>query len=321
MREDPAEHHVVVLALPRVVAFDLTIPVQVFAHEGHGRYRVTLCTPNPGLVPTSSGFGVEVAADLKALEHADTIVVPGYSRDSAPAEALAGLRRAHARGARVTSVCTGAFVLAEAGLLSGRRATTHWAHAAELARRYPDVDVDPTVLYVDEGDVLTSAGVAAGIDLCLHLLSRDHGEAAAIDRARSMVTPLHRAGGQAQFTPPGAATVSAELAPVLTWARAHLHEPVTVADLAKRALQAPRTFNRAFRAAVGMSPHAWLTGERLRLACRLLEEPELSIDDVARRTGLGSGANFRLHFRRAFATTPSAYRAAFCSPEIAPCAC
>jgi transcriptional regulator GlxA family with amidase domain len=184
-------------------------------------------------------------------------------------------------------------------------------HADELAARYPDVTVDPAVLYVDEGSVLTSAGLAAGLDLCLYLVSRDRGEPAALERARRMVTPLHRAGGQAQFIPTPATLVDGELAGVISWATARLHEPLTVNDLATRALQAPRTFNRNFQARLGVSPHVWLTGQRLRAACALLEDGTLSMDEVARRSGLGSAANFRLHFRRAYSTTPTAYRASF----------
>jgi transcriptional regulator GlxA family with amidase domain len=308
---DSASHRVAVLALPKVVAFDLTIPVQVFGHDGLDRYEVTLCAAHPGLVATTSGFAISVESDLGALARADTVVVPGFDRGPVPAGVLAALRQAYDRGARLASVCTGAFALAEAGLLNGRRATTHWQHAAELARRYPAVVIDPTVLYVDDGDVLTSAGVAAGLDLCLHIFAVDHGEPAAIERARSLVTPLHRAGGQAQFIPAAPATVSTDLAAVTEWALARLHQPITVTDLARRALQAPRTFNRAFQHQVGTSPHAWLTRQRLRLACTLLEDRRVPIEDIAARTGMGSAANFRLHFRRAFGTTPSAYRATF----------
>jgi len=313
MHKDPVNHHIVVLALPQVVAFDLTIATHVFGDASGGRYRMTLATPTPGLVATTSGFPIGVDAGLDALARADTIVVPGFDRLPVPEEALAALRAAHARGARVASICTGAFALAEAGLLDGRPATTHWMHAAELTRRFPGVRVDPAVLYVDDGDVLTSAGVVAGLDLALYLVACDHGESAAVDAARRMVTPLHRAGGQAQFIPAESATLCGDLAAVLDWARAHLHLPITVADLARRALQAPRTFNRAFQTQLGMSPHAWLTTQRLRTACGLLEDREVPIEDIARRSGLGSAANFRMHFRRAFSTTPTAYRAAFFS--------
>jgi AraC family transcriptional activator FtrA len=311
MREDPAVHRVAVLALPRVVAFDLTIATQVFGQDRSGRYRVEVCAPAPGPIRTTSDFTIGGTSGLDALTRADTVIVPGFSVRPVPEPALVALRAAHHRGARMASICSGAFALAEAGLLSGRRATTHWGRADELARQFPDVTVDPKVLYVDEGDVLTSAGLAAGLDLCLHLVARDHGEPAALQRARDLVMPLHRAGGQAQFIPTGPGNGGGELAAVTAWALTHLHRPLTVADLAARALQAPRTFARTFQAGLGLSPHAWLVEQRLRAACRLLEDDTVGIDEVARRSGLGSAANLRLHFRRSLGTTPTAYRAGF----------
>jgi AraC family transcriptional activator FtrA len=313
VRKDPAKpHHVVVLALPRVVAFDLTIATHIFTHATGGRYRVTLAGLRSGPLRTTSSFTINADAGLAALTEADTVLVPGFSFHRPNLQnASKALRAAHDRGARIASICTGAFALAAAGLLDGKRATTHWMHAAELQRRFPTITVDPSVLYVDEGSVLTSAGIAAGLDLCLHIVGRDHGEQVAIDVARRMVTPLHRAGGQAQFIPAAPTTVTGEMRAVLDWAQRHLHEPLTVADLARRALRAPRTFNRAFQAQLGMSPHAWLTEQRLRTACELLEDPSVPVEDIARRTGMGSATNFRLHFRRAYATTPTAYRATF----------
>jgi AraC family transcriptional activator FtrA len=312
VHQDPAnQHQVVVLALSGVVAFDLAIGPQVFGNEGSG-YQVTVCAPEPGLVTTKTlGFSLHVSSGLEALARAGTVLVPGFDRSPASAPTLAALRAAQRRGARIASICTGAFALAEAGLLDGQRATTHWFHAAELAARYPQVTVDPAVLYVDNGQVLTSAGLAAGLDLCLYLISLDRGEAAALDRARHLVTPLHRAGGQAQFIPGRPADGDGELAAVTVWARERLHLPITVTDLARQAMQAPRTFSRNFQAQLGVSPHAWLTSHRLQAACALLENDALSMDEVARRSGLGTAANFRLHFRRAFATTPTAYRASF----------
>jgi len=312
-------HRVAVLALPRAVAFDVTIAVQVFGHEGSGRYEATLCSVRPGAVTTTTpGFGLTVEAGLEAVAAADTVIVPGFRRGSAPPEALTALRAAHQRGARIASICSGAFALAEAGLLDGRRATTHWARAADLARRYPGVHVDAGVLYIDEGDVLTSAGLAAGLDLCLYLIARDHGEPAAVERARHMVTPVHRAGGQAQFIPAGVPVADGALADATRWALANLHEPITVVDLARRANRSPRSLSRAFAAELGASPHAWLTAARLRTVCALLEGTDLAVDEVARRSGMGTAANLRLHFRRAFATTPLAYRAAFRSPLRGP---
>ncbi len=310
--KDPAScHRVVVLAFAPVVAFDLTIATQVFGHEKGGRYRVTLCSPVPGQVLTTSGFGIGIDAGLEALASADTVIVPGFAVHPVPESALIALRAAHARGARLASICSGAFALAQAGLLDGRKATTHWGRVEELARQYPEVTVDPKVLYVDSGDVLTSAGLAAGLDLCLYMVSRDHGEAVAVQRARDLVMPLHRAGGQAQFVTHRPNPGDGELTAVTDWALEHLHQPITVADLAGRALQAPRTFCRNFQAAFGQSPLAWLVHQRLRVACRLLEDGDTGIDEVARRSGLGSAENLRLHFRQAFATTPTAYRSSF----------
>ncbi|MCZ7374766.1 GlxA family transcriptional regulator [Micromonospora sp. WMMC250] len=312
MHKQSATHRVAVLALPPVVAFDLTIATHVFGHEGQGRYATTVCSPDGGPVPTTTpGLGVTVDATLNAVSRADTVIVPGFARGPAPVRALDALVDAYRRGARVASICTGAFALAQAGLLDGRRATTHWIHAEALAREHPQVTVDANALYIDEGRVLTSAGLAAGLDLCLYLIGRDHGQTAAIERARVMVTPLHRAGGQAQFIPVQGVTDDADLAAVTGWAVAQLHLPITVADLARQGLQSTRTLHRNFRHQFGMSPQAWLTQQRLRAACTLLEDDAVTIDEVARRTGLGTATNLRAHFRRAFATTPTAYRRAF----------
>ncbi|MFI7550089.1 GlxA family transcriptional regulator [Micromonospora sediminimaris] len=312
VREEPAIHRVAVLALPPVVAFDAAIATQVFGHEGLGRYEAVLCSLRAGPVPTTTpGFGITVAAGLEAVATADTVIVPGFRRGPAPAAAVDALRAAHQRGARIAAICSGAFALAQAGLLDGRRATTHWVHAAALAREHPTVQVDPAVLYVDEGTVLTSAGLAAGLDLCLYLIGLDHGQQAAIQRARHMVTPLHRAGGQAQYTVASAVLVGERLSGVTDWALANLHRPITVADLARQAMQSTRTLSRAFARELGTSPRAWLIAARLRRACALLESGDLTVEEVARRSGLGSAANLRLQFRRAYATTPLAYRAAF----------
>ncbi|MEV4571886.1 helix-turn-helix domain-containing protein [Nonomuraea jabiensis] len=312
MRKEPATRRVAVLALPSVVAFDLTIATHAFGHEGQGRYAVTICSLDSGPVPTTtSGLGLTVEAGLDALGAADTVIVPGFARGRAPERALDALALAYRRGARIASICTGAFALAQAGLLDGRRATTHWVHAAALAREHPLVKVDANALYIDEGQVLTSAGLAAGLDLCLYLIGRDHGQSAAVQRARHMVTPLHRAGGQAQFIPSGESVEDAELAGVTAWASANLHLPISVADLARRGMQSTRTLHRNFRTRFGMSPRAWLIQQRLRAACTLLEDGDITVDEVARRTGLGTATNLRAHFHRAFATTPTAYRRTF----------
>lgn len=302
-------HRIVALALPDVVAFDLSVPAQIFGHrDERDRYDFTVCSEHPGPVPTTTGFSIEAAAGLEALTSADTVIVPGFFPLDAPPEpvlnALRGTR------ARMVSVCTGAFALAAAGLLDGRTATTHWRDANELSQRFPEIDVRPDVLYVDEGEVLTSAGVAAAIDLCLHLYRIDHGADHAARVARRMVVAPHRSGGQAQFVdrpiPEGTG-----LAQTCAWVVERLHEPTTVDDMARHAGYAPRTFARHFRAETGMTPLRWLTAQRLLEARRLLEATGMSVDEVARRCGLGTAANLRLHLAREAATTPTAYRTAF----------
>jgi transcriptional regulator GlxA family with amidase domain len=306
-------HHVTVLALADVVAFDLSTPAQVFGNEP-GRYAFTACGVRAGRVPSTTGFAIDVPRGLDAVAEADTVLVPGLRPPQwpPPAAALDALRAAHARGARVASICTGAFVLAQAGLLDGRRATTHWAHAERLARRYPAVTVDPGVLYVDEGDVLTSAGVAAGIDLCLHLVRRDHGAEVANAVARRIVVAPHRDGGQAQFVeaplPPAS---DRGLQATRAWAAQRLRDPLTVAALGRHAACSERTFARRFRAETGTTPLQWLLGQRVLHARRLLEATDLPVEHVADEAGFGTAASLRSHFRRATATTPLAYRRTF----------
>jgi AraC family transcriptional activator FtrA len=255
---------------------------------------------------------VQASFGLEALDVADTVVVPGYAPHAEPpASVLEALRAVADRGARVVSVCTGAFALAAAGLLDGRRATTHWKDADELATRYPDVDVDADVLYVDAGAVLTSAGVAAGIDLCLHLVRADFGEQAAARIARRMVVAPHRDGGQAQLLQRPLPSRGTGLAATCAWALERLAEPLTVADLAHHAGWAPRTFVRRFRAETGTAPLRWLIAQRLLEARRLLEVTDLPVEHVAARCGLGTAANLRLHLARDAATTPTAYRRAY----------
>jgi transcriptional regulator GlxA family with amidase domain len=304
-------HRIVALALPEVVDFDLAIPAQVFGHrdERDRYYSFGVCASTPGLVPSSTGYAIHAPLGLDALTDADTVVVPGYHPYDKPAPAaLRALRAAADRGARVVSICTGAFALAAAGLLDGQRATTHWLTAADLAARYPTIDVDPDVLYVDSGQVLTSAGVAAGIDLCLHLVRTDYGAQAAAEIARRMVVAPHRNGGQAQFLQRPVPTNGTGLATTCAWALNQLAEPLTVTDLARHAGWAPRTFARHFTAETGTTPLRWLTAQRLLEARRLLETTDLPIDQVAEHCGLGTAANLRLHLSRDAATTPTAYR-------------
>jgi transcriptional regulator GlxA family with amidase domain len=308
VRKDPAK--VVALVFPGVVAFDLATPAQVFGHtaERH-RYAFAVATPEPGEVPTSTGFSIVAAHGLDALAGAHTVIVPGHAgleREWPPA-ALDALRRFDGR---IVSICTGAFVLAAAGLLDGLRATTHWNDAPLLAARYPRVAVDPKVLYVDEGRILTSAGVAAGIDLCLHLVRTDHGAHVANAVARRIVVAPHRSGGQAQFVDrplPEAPGIAA----TLEWALRHLHEPLTVAGLARHALMSERSFARRFRSETGTTPLRWLIEQRVAHARRLLEQTELPVETIATECGFGTAVSLRDHFGRAVNTTPSAYRRAF----------
>jgi len=265
-----------------------------------------------GLVPSTTGFAVQARVGLAELARADTVVVPGYAPYDAPSPAvLAALRRATGRGARMVSVCTGAFALAAAGLLDGRRATTHWRDAAELFARYPAVNVDADVLYVDDDAVLTSAGVAAGIDLCLHLVRNDHGEQAASRIVRRMVVAPYRDGGQAQFVQRPLPASGTGLAATCAWALKRLTEPLTVADLAGHAGWAPRTFARRFLAETGTTPLRWLAAQRLLEARRLLEATNLPVDQIAASCGLGTAANLRLHLARDAGTTPTAYRRSY----------
>ncbi len=307
-------HRVVALALPHVVVFDLAIPAQVFGHRDEAdRYAFSVCAEVAGVVPSTTGFAVHAGLGLEALGAADTVIVPGYAPHDEPTPAvLEALRTAAARGARMVSVCTGAFALAAAGLLDGRRATTHWRDAAQLAARHPNVDVNPDVLYLDDGPVATSAGVAAGIDLCLHLVRCDGGAQSAARIARRMVVAPHREGGQAQFLQrPIAVAGGSGLGPTCAWALQRLAKPLSVADLARHAAWAPRTFARRFVAETGTTPLRWLTAQRLLEARRLLEATDLPVDQVAARCGLGSAANLRLHLARDAATTPTAYRRAY----------
>jgi transcriptional regulator GlxA family with amidase domain len=303
-------HRVVALALPEVVAFDLSIPAQVFGRwQAPAPYSFEVCTPVPGPVPTTTGYAVEVARGLEALAEADTVVVPGYVPNDRPADDVCdALRVAAARGARMMSVCTGAFALAGAGLLDGKGAATHWAAARELAESYPRVDVDPDVLYVDAGRILTSAGLAAGIDLCIHVVRQDHGAAVAAGLARAMVVAPYRDGGQAQFLTHPLPPAGDGLAGTCEWMVAHLGDPLSVDDMARHAGWAPRTFARRFLAETGTTPLRWLAAQRLDEARRLLETTDLPIEQIAELSGLGTGANLRLHLSRRLGVTPTAYR-------------
>ncbi|MEV4730416.1 helix-turn-helix domain-containing protein [Saccharopolyspora sp. NPDC049426] len=254
-----------------------------------------------------------VEAGLEALQSADTVVIPGWQPPGTPAPPAIteALGRAHQRGARIVAICTGAFVLAQTGLLDGRRATTHWRQTAQLAATFPEVQVDPDVLYVDHGDVATSAGTGAGIDLCLHLVRSDHGAAYASQIARNMVLPPHREGSQLQYAaPPAPARADESLAPLLEWATSQLHT-LTVCHLAEHAGLSSRTLARRFTEQLGTSPGRWLLGQRLDATRVLLEQTALPVEAIATRVGLASAVNLRRRFRAHFGTTPGAYRRTF----------
>jgi transcriptional regulator GlxA family with amidase domain len=310
VRKDPAK--VVALVFPGVVAFDLATPAQVFGHwTERRRYDFRVATPEPGEVPTSTGFSIVAEHGLDVLAGAHTVLVPGHTpADRAwPTDALEALRRFDGR---IASICTGAFALAAAGLLDGRRATTHWYDAPRLAELYPRVDVDPRVLYVDDGRILSSAGVAAGIDLCLHLVRSDHGADVANAVARRIVVAPHRSGGQAQFVDrPLPAADGDGLEPTRAWALGRLHEPLPVAAMARHAVMSERSFARRFRAETGTTPLRWLIDQRVAHARRLLERTDLPVEAIAAESGFGSAVSLREHFGRAVTTTPTAYRRAF----------
>ncbi|MGW4464552.1 GlxA family transcriptional regulator [Micromonospora sp. NBC_01796] len=309
---------VAVIALDPVAAFELGVLCEVFgtdrSADGFPTYRFDVCSVDGKPVRSRSGFDVVPHSDLTPTEDADLVAVPAYG-DSAgfPEPVLEALRRAHRRGAYVLSVCSGAFVLGAAGLLDGRECTTHWKYADQLAERHPLARVRCDELYVQDGNLLTGAGTAAGIDACLHLVRQEHGSAIATKLARRMVVPPHRDGGQSQYieAPIPRTPDAPTLEPVLGWLVSHLDQNLTVDELAARSHMAPRTFARRFRAETGTTPHDWLTNQRILLARRLLEETELGVEAVATRAGFGDAATLRHHFTRRVGTTPHAYRTLF----------
>jgi transcriptional regulator GlxA family with amidase domain len=298
-------------------AFELGVACEVFGidrtPEGLPAFDFSVCAPTPGPVRGTYGFDLDVPCGLDRIATADLVIVVPATEGTHPSpEVVAALRAAADRGATVMSMCTGAFILARAGLLEGRRATTHWFHADRFRTEFPHVDLVPDVLYVEDGPIATSAGTAAGIDLCLHVVRASHGAAAATGIARRMVVPPHRDGGQAQFVATPVRVCSAEtLAATLDWAAAHLDDDLGIPRLAEHAAMSERTFARRFRDETGTTPHQWVLTQRLALAEQLLESGANSIDDVARRCGFGSAAMLRHHFGRVRATTPTAYRRTF----------
>lgn len=317
-------HRVAVLVRDGLMPMELGIVHQLFGQAvdpggGQRLYEVVTCTPVPGDVRTDADFTLGVGVGPRALAEADTVVVPashgdddearGAGRLTGPmADAFARIRP----GARIASICTGAFVLAAAGLLDGRRATTHWKSADRFRRLFPYVELDPDVLYTDEDGVLTSAGEASGIDLCLHMIRRDHGAAVAGDVARRTVVPPHREGGQAQYIRrPVAEPRLSSTGTARAWALEHLDRPISLRELAEREAMSVRTFSRRFREEVGLTPVQWLVQRRIDLACRLLEETDDSVDRVAARAGFGTAASLRGHLQAALGVSPGAYRATF----------
>ncbi|WP_415085108.1 GlxA family transcriptional regulator [Micropruina sp.] len=297
------------MAIQPVVLFDLTVPLLVFARA---EYDVRVAAENVGAVDSTNGLQIQVEHGLELLGEADTVVVPGFRRGVQLSDnELAALRAAHDRGARMVSICTGAFALAAAGILDDHEVTTHWAHAAALAEQYPRVRVNADALFLDQGRLVTSAGVTAGIDLCLHLLEADLGHRASLESARAIVTPLRREGGQAQFRPSPPVPDAERLHEALAWATRHLDRRLTSADIAARATMSARTFHRRCVEVTGLSPGEWLTRQRLARARQLLEEPTTTVDQAALRSGFGSASNLRHHFRRLLGTTPTRYRSSF----------
>jgi transcriptional regulator GlxA family with amidase domain len=303
---------VAILAVDGVLPLDFGIPAQIFASRRGLPYRTTICAEAPE-VASADGYNLVVPGTLTDVRRADMVIVPGYLGHATPLseEVLDALRHVHGRGRRLMSICVGAFALAQAGILEGLRATTHWRNTEELARGYPNVTVDRDVLYVDEGNVLTSAGVAAGIDLCLHVIRRDLGAAIANHTARAIVAAPHRDGGQAQFVDAPVGRPTGSLAVTRAWSLDNLHNAVSVRDLARHADVSERTLARRWLEETGLTPLQWLLRARIQLARELIEAADLSVDQIAARCGLGTAANLRLHFRRFVGATPTAYRRSF----------
>ncbi|MFH0243216.1 GlxA family transcriptional regulator [Streptomyces sp. HK10] len=311
----PRLRRVAVLVLEGAKPLDVGIPAQVFTTRASMPYEVRVCGAAPGLVTGGDGLSYHVVHGLEALAWAETVFIPGYrfpDRDDPPPAVVDALSAARARGTRLAAISTGAFALAATGLLDGRRATTHWHYTRALAARHPSVLVDENVLFVDEGGVLTSAGAASGIDLCLHILRGDLGVAASNHAARRLVAAPYRSGGQAQYVPRSVPEPLGErFAATREWALRRLGEPLTLELLARRAGVSPRTFSRRFAEDTGYTPMRWVMRARVDAARELLERSERSVERIAADVGLGTGANLRLHFRRVLGTTPSEYRRTF----------
>lgn len=309
--------NIAVVAFDQISPFHLSVPCVVFGdtHPGIPQFNLKVCAAEAGPINTTAGFSLGITHTLSVLQTADTIIIPSWRNptERPPEDLLNGLSAAQQRGAQVVGLCLGAYVLAEAGLLNGRRATTHWAYAQDFARRYPAILVDPDVLYIEDGNVLTSAGTAAGIDCCLHMIRQHYGAESANSIARRLVVPPHRQGGQAQFIeqPIPSSARSSRLSELIDWVRANLHQTHTVDSLADRVLMSRRTFTRHFRHLIGMTIIEWLHAERLAMTQRLLEGSDHSIEAISALVGFGSPESLRLHFRRAFGVSPIAWRKTF----------
>ncbi len=308
-------HEVAVLALHGLVPFDLAIPCEVFGRLPGDRYRVRVCGEGPEV--RAAAFTIRAPWTFMDVAQADTVMIPGIEdlTQPVPDAAVEAVRAAARRGARVASICSGAFVLAATGLLDGRRATTHWLAASLLQQRHPAIRVDPNVLFVDEGQILTSAGASAGLDLCLHMVRRDYGQAVAAEAARLAVAPLDREGGQAQFIRFERPRSNASLAPVLDWIAENVAHPLTVGDIAREAGMSGRTLNRRFREQVGTTPVHWRLDPRILRAQELLETSRLDIAGVAAAVGFEASASFRERFRQSVGVSPIAYRRTFAEPS------
>ena len=328
---DSGRHRVAVFIRNGVLSFELGIVHRIFGQArtdiGAALYDVSTCAPEPGVVSTDADFDIAVAQGPEALSLADTVVIPGSQLDFEPDDAFADsstlLALTNIRpGTRIVSICSGSFLLAAAGLLDGRRATTHWRSSNRFRKLFPKVEFNPDVLYTDDDGVLTSAGAAAGIDLCLHIVRTDHGAAVANEVARGTVVPPHRSGDQAQYIRyPVQAPQLSSTGRAREWALANLHRPLTLQDLAKQESTSTRTFTRRFREEIGTSPGQWLTRRRIERACQLLERTALPIDDIARSAGFGTAGTLRLHFRSELGVSPSAYRSTFGGTAERPTVC
>jgi transcriptional regulator GlxA family with amidase domain len=308
-------HSVAILAEPDAIAFDLAIAIEVFGrvwlNNGAPAYRVRVC----GCEPLVAAGPIRIATDfgLDELTKANTIVVPGRNDAAAPVrdDVIDALKSAYRKGTRIASICSGAFTVAAAGILDGKRATTHWMAAELFSATYPDVRLDVDALYIDEGQVLTSAGASAGLDLCLHMVASDYGSTAAADAARLAVTPLHRSGSQAQFIIRNRRMSNTELDGLLVWIENNAHLPLTLRDIARQASSSERTINRRFKHETGQTPMQWVTNVRIRHAQQLLERTCDSVENISRQVGFASAANFREHFRRLAGVSPQTYRQTF----------